>query len=51
MPSATLGRIRPALETVTIPRPDPLVHGPAYFRAVERGGFQDGQLNGLRAYN
>ena len=40
----------PTLETVPIPQPDPLLHGPAYFNALGRGGFHRGLLNRLRDY-
>ena len=35
---------------MAIPQPDALVHGAAYFKALERGGFHGGLLNGLRDY-
>jgi 5-methylthioadenosine/S-adenosylhomocysteine deaminase len=40
----------PTLETVAIPKPDPLVHAAAYFRAVAGHGFHGGVLDGLRRY-
>jgi 5-methylthioadenosine/S-adenosylhomocysteine deaminase len=40
----------PTLETVAIPRPDPLVHAEAFFRVVKGRGFHSGLLDGLRTY-
>jgi cytosine/adenosine deaminase-related metal-dependent hydrolase len=40
----------PLPREVAIPPLDPLAHGPAYFRAIERAPLHGGQLDGLRAY-
>ena len=41
---------KPVPVTVRIPPLDPLVHGAAYFNAVERSPLHGGLLDGLRDY-
>ncbi len=40
----------PTLKTVSMPEPDALSHDVAFFRNIERRGFHDGLLHGLRDY-